>query len=57
MILSLIFTFIFGIKINDTTNILFGALSTILFSAIAIFITFKRDLPKKNEINISELKC
>ena len=51
IILSLIFTFVYGININDTTNILFGALSTILFSAISIFVTFRKDIPKESEIN------
>ena len=51
IILSLAFTFIYGTNINDTTNILFGALSTILFSAIAIFITFRKNVPKEKETN------
>ena len=48
---SLIFSYFYGFVINDNSNILFGALSTILFSAIATFITFRSVVPKESEIN------
>lgn len=51
IVLSLIFTYFYGIKIDDTTSILYGALSTILFSSIAMFLTFRKDVPRDKDIN------
>lgn len=49
--LSLIFTYFYGIKIDNTTSILYGALSTILFASIAMFLVFKSDAPSDKNAN------
>ena len=50
-LLSVAFTLIYGTEINDTSNILFGALSTILFSAVALFATFRKAKPMEDTTN------
>ena len=51
IVLSLIFTYFTGFKVEEVNTLLYGALSTILLSAISIFLTFKTKLPKESDIN------
>lgn len=50
-VLSVAFAYIYGIELNDTTNILYNVLTTIVFSAISMFIVFRKAQPIEHNLN------
>ena len=51
ILLTGIFTYIYGVQIDSNQDILYGALATFLISAVATLLTFSKNYPSDNDLN------